>query len=165
MQEALGVRLGLLGIDAVDYAVFHPVGVSQDVAVVEANDVGEIADAGFVAIDRIGLDHVLHHVAEELAVEDAGDRRRPQLHRCQHDVAVEGLGDRDADHAGIVFGGMSRSAVNRFPHAHFRPEGPSAEESRQRNCGVDVEAAHDVLGLESGFVTGDALTRQRHRCT
>src|SRR5271165_2741280 len=51
----LGARFGLLGEQAIDDAVLHAAGVGQNVAIVEADDVGKIADAGFVAVDRVRL--------------------------------------------------------------------------------------------------------------
>src|SRR5215469_18748078 len=61
MQIAMGLGRRLLGIQSIDNAILHAAGVSQNVALVETNDVGEIIDAGLVAIDRIGLDNMLHH--------------------------------------------------------------------------------------------------------
>ena len=66
-------------IQAIDDAVFHFVRIGQNVALVEANDLAEVVDAGLIAVDRVRFDRVLQHAAEGLVVEDARQRRRSEL--------------------------------------------------------------------------------------
>src|SRR5450759_1114366 len=72
MVKAFGRRLRFLGEQPVDHPIFHFVGVGQNVALVETEDLAEVVDARLVAIDNLRLDGVLYHVAKEFAIEDLG---------------------------------------------------------------------------------------------
>jgi hypothetical protein len=61
----------VFGINSIDYVVRHLVGVAENVASVEAEDVGEIVDARNVAISDARLDDVLEFSSPDGAIEDA----------------------------------------------------------------------------------------------
>ncbi len=95
--ESMRAGAGFLGVEAIDDAVLHFVRIGQNVAVVEADDLAEIVDAGLIAVDGEGLNRMLEHPAERLMVEDSGEGGRPHLHRCIDDIAIDGIADSHAE--------------------------------------------------------------------
>src|SRR5271169_381475 len=157
MQVTLGTRLRFLGIEAIDHAIFDPTGVSQNVAVVETNDIAEIIDASFVTVDRIRLNRMLQNVAEELSIEDLGNRGGPHFHRREQYIAVDGLRDGDADGASISIGRYQTLSVESLSCSDFRTKGPSAQERWQGNGGVRIQAPNNRGSLEAWLVTRGAF--------
>src|SRR5208282_4067126 len=66
-----------LRIEPIDDSVLNFIGVHQNVALVETDDLAEVVDASLVAIGNARLDRMLQDVAEELAIKDLPERRRP----------------------------------------------------------------------------------------
>src|ERR1019366_9142916 len=67
MVKTFGWRLRFLGEEPLDHAVFHFIGIGQNIALVEAQDLAEVVDARLVAIDNLRFDGVLYRVAKEFA--------------------------------------------------------------------------------------------------
>ena len=55
----------------IDDAVFDLVGVAENVACIEAQDIGEVVHAGHVAVGDVRLDDVLQLVSSNRAIKDA----------------------------------------------------------------------------------------------
>jgi hypothetical protein len=82
--DAFG-RAYAFGENAVHQRVLNLIGIAENVAGVEANDIGEIVDALNEPVGHAGLDGVLDGVVEELAIENARKLRRPHF-----DAGIDG---------------------------------------------------------------------------
>src|SRR5947207_15089139 len=77
----IGVAGGSFRVKTVYQCIFDFICVAKYVAVIEAQNVGEIFDPSYVVVSNSGLDNVLPLSAKKLVIKDAINWRRPKLNR------------------------------------------------------------------------------------
>ena len=134
-------RFAAFGIEPLRDAVFHFVGVAEDIAIVEAQNTAEVVDARDVAVSQAGFNHMFELASAPLAKHTL-QGWRPQIERHFQGVAVDG-----------VIGGNVRAAtellrVVRLAQTDLRSQGPSLPVQRQCYAGAKIKTPYQVRRAE-----------------
>src|SRR5262249_9385128 len=132
MLKAPGTQFRLLREDPVYEPVLDLVRVGQDVAFVEANNLAEIVDARLVPINGVRFNRVFDHATKGLAFENPRECRRADLEGSVYNVAIDGVIDRDTDHARRG-SWLQALGIIGFSNADLRTERPAVEELGPRD--------------------------------
>src|ERR1700691_193728 len=136
-----------LGIETRDEAVLHLMGIGEDVAFVEFDNVLEIVHASDEAIHSPRLNHVLPLSSEEFLVEDALQRWWAQFDSRVQGLAVGGVAYRLPG----VFSAFSNQplGVISFVHSQLWTQRPSSKQERQGYLRAQIEPPEQMSGTKS----------------
>src|ERR1700739_5174984 len=82
-----------LSVQAGYETVFHLMGITQDIALIEFQDAGEIVYSGYIAVHQPGFDHMFPFPAEKFLIENLLQRRWSNLHRSLQSLPVRVIRD------------------------------------------------------------------------
>src|SRR5262249_39608813 len=135
-------------VETVDDAVLDFLRVAEDIARIEANDLGEVADARGVVVGQARLDHVLDFVAQNRFRKDLRERWRHDLKRPFKRLAID-TGSAGYSETGSV-GNLVLRVVG-IAQGNLRAEVPALEVERHSYARENVEASNEIVSHKAGF--------------
>src|SRR5579859_17192 len=142
------MRPQAFGEKAVDNPDFRFAGIGNDVAVIEAKDIGKaVSHAAYVAINDLRLNGVLDAMPEDRGLVSAAQGRRPDLQRAFKIMAIDRIlrGNGYAAHHMLLLG------VEGVAHGNLGAEGPAMIHQREREPGMHIGTSYHVSGPKGGL--------------
>src|ERR1700690_1147187 len=146
------------GVESIDQRILDFIGIGQHVGGIEAQDVGEVIDAGYVVVAHARLNHVLPFAAQPGAVENSRQGRRAQFNGSFQRLAIQKVVGRNRGSGGITLLG-----IKRIPQSKLGTERPSPPLHGHCQRRGEVKPAYQNSRAEPNLAPLQAFSRARER--
>src|SRR5262249_6169792 len=135
--------------------VFQVVGIGQDVARIEAQDLSEVIDTRDVVVTNARLNHMLPLATEPRTLIDARKRRRSYLKCCFKSLPVNDFVLCTSGRGCNV--SIEPLGIEGISQSHLWPKRPSLPHDRHGKRRRKIQSAHQWIGAQAKRFHGTRL--------